>query len=329
MADTTIPASVRGRAVATRIGFESAPGTIAGAWQPARFYDLTAGMERPLVRDDQLGAGLHNERDAGARRQGLPGGTLRRVAPLNLSEIGWWLSLGMSRAAATGAGDDFVHVFTSGAGPTDTASLLQKWATDKWTTDLGVALSSVSLRTAKAETPARLDMTLIGLGELEDDEAPAGTVASAYAASESFSDWRWRVLYDDVLIADALGVDVNVDFGVERIQGMSGDEWPTRHHFGDTVVSGSLNLYGRAEALRALGASGAADKLTLVATHPDDPTNRLISMDMPAAQFGKPQRPVSGPGMMSTAISFEAGQTASAPALTLTLKNGVSTYTPA
>lgn len=329
MADTTIPASSRGRAVATRIGFETAPGTIAPAWQPIRYYELSSGQERPLVRDDQLGAGLHNERDIGVRRQGLPGGSLRRVVPANLSEVGWWLSLGMGRAAATGAGDDFVHVFTSGAGPQNTATLLQKWASDVWTADLGVALASFTLRAAKAETPARFDLSLLSLGEWADDEAPAGTVATAYAASESFSDWRWRVLYDDVAVADCTGLDVTVDFGLEKVLGLSGDEWPSRFHAGDVTVSGSMDLYGRAEAIRSLGASGAADKLELVATHPDDPTNRLISLVMPAAQFAKPQRSVSGPGMMSTSTSFEAGQTDAAAALAITLKNSVSSYVPA
>ncbi|MDP1738914.1 MAG: phage tail tube protein [Caulobacter sp.] len=329
MADTVIPASERGRAVLTRIGFESAPGTIAGAWQPVRFYDLTAGQERPLVKDDQLGVALANERDATARRQGLPGGQLRRVAPLNLSEIGWWLSLGMSRAAPTGAPSDYVHVFSSGAGPTDTATLLQKFATDDYQWDLGCALASFRLQAAKAETVARLDMTLIGLSDASDDAAPAGTVASAYAATESFSDWRWRVLLNDVLVGEALNIDLNVDFGVERVQGMSGDEWPTKHHFGEVMVNGNLNLYGRAAAIRALGDSGAAQKIELVATHPDDATNRLISFVLNAAQFSKPQRPVSGPGQMSAGFSFEASQGAALPALVVTLKNGVSTYTPA
>lgn len=329
MPDTVIPASERGRAVLTRIGFESAPATIAAAWQPARFYDLTAGMERPLVKDDQLGVAAHNTRDATARRQGLPGGTLRRVAPLNLSEIGWWLSTGMARAAATGGAGNFVHGFSSGSGPADTASLLQKWATDKWTTDLGVALASFTLRAAKAETVGRLDMTLIGLGELEDDEAPAGAVADAYAADQSFSDWRWAAYWNDTLIGDALDLDLTADFGVERVQGMSGDEWPTKHHFGETSVGGSMTLYGRGETFRALGAAGAAGELELRATHPDDQDDRSIAFTMGAAQFAKPQRMVGGPGRMSASMSFEAAQTAAAPALAVALKNGVATYVPA
>lgn len=329
MADTVIPASERGRAVLTRFGFEAAPGTIATAWKPARFYELTAGMERPLVRDDQLGVALTNDRDTTLRRQGLPGGSLRRVAPLNLEEIPLWLSLGLSRAAATGSGSNYVHVLTSGAGPTDTATLLQKWANDSWTWDLGVALGSFGIRMSKAETVARIDMTLIGLKDAEDDEAPSGTVASAYAADQSLSDWRWQCLWNDVLIGDALTLNLNGDLGVERIQGMSGDEWPTRHHFGEQVFSGEISLYGRAEAFRTLGAAGTPGELTIRATHPSDPTNRLIEFELAQTQFAKPQRVVNGGGQMSASLSFEASQTASAPALKVTVKNSISTYTPA
>lgn len=329
MADTVIPASVRGRAVTTRMGFESAPGTLPTVWQPVRFYDLTAGMERPLVKDDQLGVALHNERDATLRTQGLPGGTLRRVVPLNLSEIGWWLSLGMARAAPTGSGGNFVHVFTSGSGPQDTATLLQKWASDSYTWDKGVALSSFRIQAAKGETPARMELTLIGLGEGSDDEAPAGTVSMAYAATESFSDWRWRWVIDDVLSGDATGVSLAGDFGAERVQGMSGDEWPTKHHFGETMVNGSATFYGLAETIRTLGATAATKKLQLIASHPSDPTNRLIDFKMETAQFAKPQRVVNGPGQMSAEIAFEASQAAATPALTVTLKNGVTTYVPA
>lgn len=329
MADTVIPASSRGRAVLTRIGFQPSVGALPAAWQPARFYDLTAGMERPLVKDDQLGVALSNERDPTVRTQGLPGGTLRRVVPLNLSEIGWWLSLGMGRAAPTGTGGNYVHVFSSGAGPQDLATLLHKWADNKWTWDRDVALASFRLQAAKGETPARMELTLMGLGEGEDDEAPTGTVGTAYAADQSFSDWRWRWLLDDVLVGDATGVSLAGDFGLERIQGMSGDEWPTMHHFGETMINGSATLYGRGEALRTIGGAGSVHKLTLEATHPADATNRAIAFTMNTAQLSKPQRPVSGPGAMSAEFSFEASQSASVPALVVTLKNGVTTYVPA
>lgn len=327
MADTTIPASERGRAVVTRIGFQTDKDTIAGAWQPVRFYDLTSGMDRPLAQDDQLGVALQNARDAGLARLGLPGGSLRRVAPLNLAEIGWWLSLGMGRANPTGSGSNYVHVFTSGAGPKDLATLVQGWASGDWSWDLGVALSAFTIRAQKGENPGRIDMTLIGLADADNQSAaPAGTVAAAYGADQSFSDWRWRALIDDVLVGDALGLDLTCDFGVERVQGMSGDEWPTMQHFGDTKVSGSFRLYGRAASIRDLGLAGTASKLTLAATHPDDPTNRLIQFDMLNTQYSKPQRSVSGPGMMSADFSFMSSQDASNAQLTVTLKNGVSTY---
>lgn len=324
---TTFTASERGRAVETRLGKETtlnqAP---AAGWKPCRFYDIgSAGMGRELVKDEQLGVAAMNTRDSGRRKLGLPGGSLARNVPLNLSEIGHYLSAGFARAAPSGAGPNYVHVFTSGADPADSLTLVQKWATGDWTWDMGVALASMRIQAQKAETTARASLTLIGLSDAEGSAAPAGTLDAAYAA-EDFSDWRWQVLWNDVAVGDALNLDLNLDCGVERIQGLSGDEWPTKHHFGDRDASGSFRLYGRGKAIRDLGAANTAGKLTLKATHPSDPTNRFIKFDLEGAQFNKPQRGVGGPGQFSADMSFAASQDATHHAVTVTLANGVATY---
>lgn len=321
---TTIPASERGRAIETRLGKETAPATVAAAWTPCRHYDFTSGMERPKVLDAQLGVANMNSRDPTARRTGLPGGSLSRTVPLNLSEIGWWLSAGFA-GSVTGSASNYVHTFVSGGDPANTLTLLQKWASGDWTWDLGVALASMRIQAAKTEGAARAVLSLVGLQDDEDTSAPAGTVASAYAA-EDFSDWRWSALWDGVAIGNALNLDLMFDCGVERIQGLSGDEWPTRHHFGARDNSGSLRLYGVAKTIRDLGLSGDTGLLTLQATHPDDPTNRLIKFDLENVQFDRPQRGVGGPGQFSADMAFHASQDADSHAVTVTLKNGVSAY---
>lgn len=323
---TTIPASERGRAVVTRLGKETTAGVIAAGWKPCRFYDFTSGMDRPLVKDDQLGVALMNARDPGKRRIGLPGGSLSRQVPLNLNEFGHWLSAFMARAAPTGTDPNFVHVFTSGGDPTDTLTLVQGFASGDWSWDIGCAVASMRIQAQKAETAARAALTLIGLSDDEDTTAPSGTVAAAYAADD-FSDWRWQALWDDVLIGDATNLDLNLDAGVERVQGLSGDEWPTKHHFGERDHSGSLRLYGRGRTIRDLANSGDVGKLTLKATHPDDATHRYIKFDLEGTQFGKVQRTVGGPGQLSSGdLPFMASQDADSHALTVTLANGVTAY---
>lgn len=326
MADTVIPASSRGRAVETRLAFETTANVLPTAgWKRARFYTLTAGMDRPLVPDPQLGVALVNQRDAGRSRQGLPGGSLRRAAPLNLTEVGYWLSSGFVRAAPTGADGDFVHVFNSGGDPSNLLSLAQKWEDGTYSTDTGVALAEVQITAAKGDGTGRMNMTLIGLGEVEDDAWPTGTVAAA-AADETFSDWRWRALWNDVAVGAALNLDLNLNLGVERIQGLSGDEWPTQHHFGEITSSGSFQLYGRGEAFRELGRTGAAGKLTLEATHPADPTARYFRIEQNGVQFGKPQNEVSGPGQNSATFTYAASQDATTNAVKVTVANGLASY---
>lgn len=325
-AATILQQQSRGRAVQTRLAFEATAGTIATAgWKPVRFYTLTAGMDRPLAKDDQLGLALNNARDAGKRRKGLPGGSLRRTTPINLSEAGYWLSAALTRAAPTGADGDFVHTFTSGENPTQTLSLAHMWESGDFSTDTGVAVAELAISAAKTEQAARFNMTLIGLGEVEGEDWPTGAVGAA-AEADDFSDWRWRALWNDVAIGTALNVDFNLNLGVERVNGLDGDEWPSFHHFGEVDPTGSFRLYGHGKSFRDFAASDDVGVLTLEATHPDDPDNRFLRIINAGVQVGKPQREISGGGQTSANFSFGASQGADAPATTIELGNSVAAY---
>jgi hypothetical protein len=325
MADTTIPASSRGRAVETHLAFETTGGVLAVAgWKPVRFYNVTAGMSRARVQDDQLGVPGQNARDIGKRRKGLPGGSLRRIVPINMVEAGYWLSSGFKRAAPTGSGDDFVHAFTSGALPSNLLSLAHKWENGDFSTDIGVAMAELQISAAKTEQAARMNMTLIGLKDLPGTAWPTGTVAAA-AAGDDFSDWQWRALWDGVAIGDATNVDININLGVERVNGLSGDEWPTRHHFGDIIPTGTFKLYGRAKTFRDLSGGDTSGTLTLEAVDPLD-ANRYLRIEQANVQFDTPQNEVSGGGQLSADFTYGAAQDADTPAVTITLGNGVATY---
>jgi hypothetical protein len=128
-----------------------------------------------------------------------------------------------------------------------------------------------------------------------------------------------------VVVGDATGVDVNIALGVERVNGLSGDEWPTRHHFGEIDTTGTFRLYGRAPVFRDLAATGGFGKLTLEATHPADPAGRFFRVEMDHTQLTKPQRSVQNGGMMSSDMRFEAAETLT-PQVKISLGNGVASY---
>lgn len=327
MADTVMPiASSRGRAVKTRLAFETAAGTLATAgWKPVRFYDVTAGMDRPLEADEQLGLANSNDRDAGESTEGMPGGSLRRVVPINLVEAGYWLSSGFRRAAPTGADGDFVHVFDSGFDPSNTLSLAHQWENGDCTWDVGAAMAELQISAQKNAQRARMTMTHVGLQDGEGAAWPAGAVAAA-APKDDFANWRWRVLWNDVGVGTALNIDVNMMLGVERLNLMSGDEFPSGHHFGATAFTGSFRLYGRGAAFRELGRTKEKGKLTLLATMPSDPENRYLRFDMFGSQFNKPQNSVSGGGQQSSDFSYVSSQDADNNAVKITLANGVAGY---
>lgn len=323
MPDTTIPASTRGRVVRTRLGLESAIGTIATAWTPMRFYTTTDGMQRDLVRDDQLGVALANNRDLGKRRQGLPTGTIQRTVPLNLNELPLWLSLGFARVT-TGSSPNYIHTFASGSTPSNSATLVNNYDSGDWGWDLGVVMGGIRVQGQKDATTARAQLTLLALKDAVGSSAPSGSVASAFAADD-LSDWTWKVSWDGTVIGDAIGVDINIDLGVERIQGLSGDVWPTMHHFGDVVATGNFTLYGNGKTFRDLGRAGTTKTLVLIATDPAN-ANRYVSFSFANTQLNVPQRAVGGPGQVSAQLSFEAAQDGSTAAVTIAVGNAVASY---
>jgi hypothetical protein len=118
---------------------------------------------------------------------------------------------------------------------------------------------------------------------------------------------------------------VTIDFGVERVQGLSGDEYPTMHHFGDMISTGNFTLYGTGLAFRTLARAGTPKTLVLTAIDPTN-ANRYIALTFNNAQLTVPQRATGGPGQLSGQFSFEASQDASTAAQAITIANGVASY---
>jgi hypothetical protein len=324
MADTTIPDSTRGRAVETRLGLQAAAGAIAPAWKPVRFYSLTGGMPRPKVKDEKLGVPTQNTRESTKRKRGLPGGSLRRVVPINLTEAGYWLSAGFHRAAPTGADGEFEHGFTAGNKPSALLSLATKYDSGDFVNEIDVAVGEIQIAAQKTDQTARFTLTLIPLKAEKDDAWPGGAVAAA-AADDNFNDWQWRVLWNDVLVGDATNLDLTITLGVERINGLSGDEWPTRHHFGEVDVTGSFRLYGRGKTFRDFADTDDVGVLILEAVDPDDAT-RFLRIEQSNVQFEEPQDETQGGGQMSADFTYSAAQDSDTPAVTIALGNGVAAY---
>ncbi len=325
MADTTIPDSPRGRAVETRLAFQVAAGTLAIAgWKPARFYSLTGGMPRSKVKDDKLGVPTQNTRESTKRRRGLPGGSLRRVVPINMVEAGYWLSAGFHRAAPAGAGAEFEHVFTTGSKPSALLSLATKYDSGDFGVEQDVAVAEIQISAAKTEQTARVSLTLVSLKADKPGAWPAGALSAA-AADDDFSDWQWRVLWNDVAVGDATNLDLTITLGVERIQGLSGDVWPTRHHFGEVDVTGSFRLYGRGKTFRDFADSDDVGVLTLEAVDPLD-TSRFLRIVKSNVQFEEPQDETEGGGQLSANFTYSAAQDADTPAVSITLGNSVAAY---
>lgn len=154
---------------------------------------------------------------------------------------------------------------------------------------------------------------------------PAGTVAAA-SDPDDFGDWAWQAKWNGVTIGDATQVDLTIDLGVERVQGLSGDKWPTRMHYGDSDAGGSFRLYGHGKTWREIAADEEAGELILRASAEDEPATRFFEVIIGNTRLARPQRGVGGPGQVSSQVTFGGQEDSDTPQVKIRVGNAVASY---
>jgi hypothetical protein len=316
------------RLVQTYLGFQADRATKAGAAINTRFLAIGEGkLIRPIVPDDQFGLAGETSRDPRDGRRGLPQGALARTVPLNLLELPYWLSAAMTRGAPTGTGP-YVHGFVSGGAPTKFLTLWDRYSSGKVECSTGVLVSQLRIRFSKSANVARADLTLMpAVQEAIADSLPAFAGTATTHEAVDISDFRFATTWGGTAAVEVTALDLQVNFGIEDVQGMNGSEWPTQPHYGDLDISGSMEIYGDAEAFRADAAAQTRRALNISGTS-DQVAGNSILFAMPRVQVSEPGRAVSGGGATSATVQFRGsrGGVSPVPAFAATITNSLAAY---
>jgi hypothetical protein len=316
------------RLVRTYLGLQADRDTVAGTLINHRIMSMSqAKLTRARVTDNQLGLARDASRDPRDGRTGLPDGVINVTVPVNVFEIGYWLSGFLTRGLPFGPGPYF-HGFVSGGVPSNYLTLIQQFSSGAIEQANGCWVSQARIRWQKNATVARMDLTLIPALQLPTTSVLPPALASATVHPDvDLSEYRFAATWGGAAQAEVTALDLQIDLGLERIQGLNGNEWPTRHHAGDINISGSATLYGDAEAWRADAAFNLRKALLISGLCDSDPT-QAISFTLPRVESDQFGRSVTESGPQSATVSLRAsrGGVSPIPALSVAVTNQLASY---
>lgn len=320
-----------GRALRTKAAFQADIATYSpGDWFGLRTYKRGDPATPDLTDDPVLGLDTDNNRDPIAPQVGMQKGDVQRTVPLALAEVGMWMSACFGYPTTTGAGDPYSHVFKSGAEALPFLTVQDKLSDTQFRHHRGVIVDGFSIQAVKENAYPQLVLDLL----MRDAVTATDWLDGDDAAALSFqrpSAWNADVLWGDVAIGTCSQCNVNYKNNADRSLLLSGDEFPVSIDPMLATVGGGFKLRTTNDTYHTLAQNGgAANKLTLVWKLASAPTNRLFQIDYNLVRLSTVGQPVEGAGELTADFTLRGEQgSAGTPAVTVTLKNEVSTYTPA
>jgi hypothetical protein len=320
-----------GRALRTKAAFQTAIDTYsAGDWYALKTYKRGDPATPDLSDDPVLGLDSDNNRDPIAPLVGMQKGDAQRTVPLALAEVGMWLSACFGYPTTTGEADPYTHVFKSGAEALPYLTVQDMLASAQFRYHRGVIVDGFSIQATKENAYPQMVLDLLmrdaafGTDWLDGDDAAAFSFQRPTA-------WTANVLWADTAIGVASTCTLNYKNNADRSLLLSGDEFPVSIDPMLATVGGSFKLRTTSDTYHTLAKNGgAAAKLSLVWKLASAPTTRSIQVDFNLVRLTSSGQPVEGAGELTADFTIRGEQGASGtPAVTVTLKNDVDTYTPA
>lgn len=320
-----------GRALRTRIGFQSAIDTYAaGDLFKVKTYKRGDPPSPDLSDDPVLGDDtLDNNRDATAPLVGMPNGNVQRTVPMALDELGMWLCAAFGFPTTTGSAGAYTHVFKSGAESLPWLTVEDLVAAGIYRFHRGVVVDGISLQAAKENRYPDVVLDLL----MRDCLPGVAAKANNSAADLSFQRppaWGATALWNNSVIGEATTASINFKNNCDRWMAMSGDEFPVSIDPMLASGSGSMKLRMVSDTYHALAAAGTpTGKLSLLWKLPSAPTTRSFQWDFNACRLSSQGQPVEGAGEITSDFNIRAEQgAAGTPMVTVTLKNNVASYEP-
>lgn len=311
-----------------RIGRRANAASAPTAWQAIDFMTLTVNptqerRDRPKLGDP---AKRLNPLDPLHPRKGFFRLTAELVIDADSRALPIWLRYALGAPASAPEGEDhFAHVFASGQKTEQYFDIALKVGAADVRLFQGLTLSQISLQAGGENTQDfNINISLVGLSRDRVAAFPAGAVAPAPAEAPML-----RALFkvDDVAATNMLTAGFSWDRQIQ--EGIYLSATPT---ISSLAPNGAA--HSGTASFRAIGAvfdameedddpfAAAIDLLGVAAGH-------HILIDHPQALLAPSPMPIAGPGMVERSLNWAPYQTASSPALRITVVNDIADYAAA
>lgn len=308
-----------GRGTRLRVKRQSAFDTQAsGNYLPLEFMSETLGEQKAYQDDPRLGRALHNRYDAQRPAPGLVthGGPL--AVPLDLSQIGVWLTMLFGNPTTSGTSPDFTHTFVSGAAQLPSATIEVERAAGNLRKHVGCLANSIQLSTQRAEGWRQAQLQITGRNELDDTASSiAGTVPAMWA--------------EDVMAAAIGEVAVGGTVVGRLLEGSmtySNNFQPEPYANNSIYVGGyrsSARSFTGSLTIRVTDAGFRSEARAETAHDVEFRFSKSAARQLVFAsriRFEQPRGGIQGADGWQEEYAFRGEQTDAAPMLTVTLKNG-------
>lgn len=298
---------------------ESVYGTApSGNWAKLGFISSNLGSEQGLIASEVLGYG----RDPISPFQDVinHGGDI--VIPVDVRNIGFWLTGLLGLATDTGASDPYTHTFSSGGASLPSRALeIGMPEVPAYFVHTGVLVGSMAFSFARSGA-AQCTVNLLGQKETRGGSTSGGT--PTVATYTPFSQFQGAIKKDGSALANVTAATLTYANGLEAVPAIRSDGLIDGIDPAMASCNGTIDARFADTTLLAAAESSTTCSIELSYTIS---ANRKLTLLVNQVRLPKPKIAVAGPGGIQASFAWQGFQIAGSSAmLTATLINDVSAY---
>ncbi|MBI1208026.1 MAG: hypothetical protein GC191_12155 [Azospirillum sp.] len=288
-----------------------------GDYAQLPFITCDLGAEQPLEANDVLGLG--REPPQPSRGAVTASGTI--VVPVDLRDIGFWLSLLLGPPTTTGTAPNFAHAFASGAVALPSATLEVGYPeVPRYFQNAGVMVDSIKFPWAPS---GKVNATVAVIAQGESDGAATNAGTPTANVLTRFQQSMGSIKLGGSPLGAITGGELTIANALDPVRTIRADGKIDGCDLGVAAVTGQINA--RFADTTLLDAATAGNSVALSLGWAID-ANKSLTIDLPAVYLPRSKRQITGPKGIEMRFNFQAAKPAAGPFCTVTLKNDVATY---
>lgn len=298
---------------------ESVYGTApSGNWAKLGFISANIGSEQGLIESPVLGYG----RDPIEPFQDVINDSGDIVVPVDVRNIGFWLTGLLGAAADTGSGDPYTHVFSSAATSLPSRALeIGMPEPAQYFVQTGALVNSMAFAFSRSGA-AQATVNLLAQKETRGGSTSGGT--PTVATYTPFSQFQGAIKKDGSALTNVTGATLLYANSLDGVPGIRSDGLIDGIDPGMAACSGTIEARFADATLLAAAEDSTTCSIELSYTIG---ATRKLTLLVNQVRLTKPKIPVQGPGGIQASFAWQGFQIPGGTAmLTATLINDVESY---